>query len=385
MTPIPYGKQEITEDDIAVMVRALKSDYLTQGPMVGEFETAFAHRVGAQYAVAVNNATAALHLCAMALGVKPGQRVLCTPNTFIASSNAILYCGGTVEFVDIDNENFCIDLKLLEAKLSKAPRGTYAGVVSVDFAGYPVDLVELRKIADKHGIWIIEDACHAPGAEFRDSSGKWWFSGSGDHADLSVFSFHPVKHIATGEGGMITTNSKAHYEKLKLLRSHGITREQNEMTKPSEGGWYYQMIELGMNFRMPDLLCALGNSQLKRLTPNLERRREIADRYTRGLAGLPLKTPKVSENAKHAYHLYVIRTEKRKALYDYLKTKEIFAQVHYIPVHQQPYYEKTFGKVEMPVCEKYYAEALSLPMYHALTNEQQDRVISEVRNFFEKR
>ncbi len=378
---IPYGRQHITEEDIQAVAQALRGDFLTQGPIVAEFEKSFADFIGAKYAIAVNNATAGLHLCAMALKVKPGQKVLCTPNTFVASSNCILYCGGDVEFIDIDAETLCLDLKLLEKKLQTAPKGTYAGVVAVDFAGYPMDFKTLREITNRHGLWVIEDACHAPGAEFQDANGKWHRSGNGQFADLSTFSFHPVKHIATGEGGMITTNSKELADQIRLLRTHGITKDPKEMHKP-DGGWHLEMQQLGMNYRIPDILCALGLSQLKRIDGNIQLRRQMAGRYHVGLQGLPLKTPAAPANIKHAYHLYVIQTDRRKELYDYLKSKDIHCQVHYIPIYQQPYYIERYGRMSLPVMEKYYARCLSLPMYHGMTNQEQDQVIAEIRRFF---
>ncbi len=379
---IPYGKQEITNEDIAAVTAALKGDYLTQGPLVAEFEKAFADFSGAKYAVAVTNATAALHLCALALKVQPGQKVLCTPNTFVASSNSILYCGGDVEFIDIDPDTYCLDLDLLEKKLSSSPAGTYSGVVAVDFAGYPVDFHRLHQVAKKHNLWIIEDACHAPGAEFQDSYSRWQRTGNGDFANFAVYSFHPVKHIATGEGGMIVTNSKELYEKVRILRTHGITKNPDEMSR-NDGGWYMEMQTLGFNYRLPDILCALGLSQLKRIGTNLSRRRELANRYAQNLQGISgLKTPFAPASVKHSYHLYIVQTEKRLELYNYLKTKNILCQVHYIPVYQQPYYQQRYGKMSLPQMEKYYSQALSLPMYHSMTNAEQDRVVAEIRGFF---
>jgi UDP-4-amino-4,6-dideoxy-N-acetyl-beta-L-altrosamine transaminase len=378
---IPYGRQEITNEDIEALIKVLKSDYLTQGPAVAEFEKQFAEFSGAPYAVAVNNATSALHLCALALGVRPGQKILCTPNTFVASSNCILYCGADVEFVDIDPENFCLDLKALAQKLESSPKGTYAGVVAVDFAGYPMDFSILHQLAKKHDLWLIEDACHAPGAEFQDQRGQWHRAGSGEFADLTVFSFHPVKHIATGEGGMITTRSKELFEKLKLLRTHGITKDPAEMSR-NDGGWYMEMQTLGVNYRLPDILCALGVSQLKRIDQNLARRRELASRYQKELQGLPLKTPIVPETVRHSYHLYVIQTEKRKELYDFLKTQGIYCQVHYIPIYQQPYYQSKYGPQKLERTEAYYETCLSLPMYHSMTYQEQDQVITQIRKFF---
>jgi UDP-4-amino-4,6-dideoxy-N-acetyl-beta-L-altrosamine transaminase len=378
---IPYGRQQITEDDIQAVAQALRGDFLTQGPIVAEFEKTFADFVGAQYAIAVNNATSALHLCALAMKVGPGQKVLCTPNTFVASSNCILYCGGDVEFIDIDPQTLCIDLQQLENKLKTSPRGTYAGVVAVDFGGYPLNFKALREITNRHEVWLIEDACHAPGAEFQDEAGQWHRSGNGQFADFATFSFHPVKHLTTGEGGMITTNSKELADKVRTLRTHGITKDPKEMHR-NDGGWYLEMQTLGMNYRIPDILCALGLSQLKRIDANLHSRRRLATRYDEALKGLPLKTQPAPPNVRHAYHLYVIQTEKRKELYDFLKSKDIHCQVHYIPIYSQPYYLEKYGRMSLPAMEKYYSQCLSLPMYHAMTDAEQAFVISQIREFF---
>jgi UDP-4-amino-4,6-dideoxy-N-acetyl-beta-L-altrosamine transaminase len=381
--PIPYGRQEITSEDIAAVTACLQSDFLTQGPAVDAFEKAFSELVSAPHAVAVNNATAALHLCAIALGVKPGQKVLCTPNSFVATSNSILYCGADIEFVDIHPETFCLDLDLLEQKLKTVKPGTYSGVVAVDFAGYPIDFERLSQITKKFRLWLIEDACHAPGAQFLDSKNNWQKSGSGKFADFATFSFHPVKHIATGEGGMITTANKDLFEKVRLLRTHGITKNPSEYEKTNEGGWYYEMQALGFNYRMPDILCALGLSQLKRFSQNLEKRRHLANRYSEGLKGISsLKIPQASASIRHAYHLFVIQTDRRKELYDFLKSKNIFCQIHYLPIYRQPYYEAKYGKVSLNNMDQYYSQALSLPMYHALSDADQDYVIAQIRDFF---
>jgi UDP-4-amino-4,6-dideoxy-N-acetyl-beta-L-altrosamine transaminase len=377
---IPYGRQQITEEDIAAVVAALKSDFLTQGPAVLEFEKNFARYVGAEFAVAVTNGTAALHLSALTLGVKPGQKVLTTPITFVASANCVRYCGGDVEFIDIDPTTYCLDLDKLATHLEKS-KDKYAGIIPVDFAGHPVNLEKLSAIAKRYGMWVLEDACHAPGAEFRNSQGGWIKSGSGHYADLAIFSFHPVKHIACGEGGMITTSDKSLYEKLLLLRSHGITRDPSLMHTSPHGGWYYEQVELGYNYRISDVLCALGSSQLKRADAGLERRREIATRYSQQLANLPLKLPICSE--KHAYHLYVVRSERRLELYQFLKDNSVHCQIHYIPVHQQPYYLERYGKKSLPVAENFYQECLSLPMFPSLTLEQQDKVIRLLKEFHE--
>ncbi len=381
MKPISYGKQNITEEDIKSVVEVLKSDFLTQGPKIKEFEDTFANYVGVKYAVAVSNGTTALHLCNTVLKTKKGDKVITTPITFVASANSVLYCGGEVDFVDINEETYLIDLDKLEVKLEKSPKGTYKGIIPVDFAGYLIHAKQLRKIADKFGLWIIEDACHAPGAYFIDSENIKQKSGNGNFSDLSIFSFHPVKHIATGEGGMITTNNKGLYEKLLLYRTHGITKDEN-LLKENHGGWYYEMQELGCNYRLSDINAALGVSQLKRAEDGIKRRNEIAKKYNKAFKNTSIKTPYVDANYYHAYHLYVIQTEKRKELYDFLRTQNIFTQVHYIPVHLQPYY-KQFGwkKGDFPVAEAYYEKALSLPMFPTLTDEEQNFVIEKIIEF----
>jgi UDP-4-amino-4,6-dideoxy-N-acetyl-beta-L-altrosamine transaminase len=405
--PIPYGKQHITQEDIEAVIETLQSDYLTQGPKVAEFEQKFADYIGCTYAVAVANGTAALHLCAMALEVKEGTRVITTPITFVASANCVRYCGGTVEFADIDPATGLLDINKVKVMLESKPKGYYSGIIPVDFAGMSVNLEEYRKLADEWGLWIIEDACHAPGGFFEDSKGKRQYCGNGAYADMAIFSFHPVKHIATGEGGMITTNSKALYEKLLLLRTHGITRSQdlfqnpvnialgnytassNEANKSSYPGWYMEMQTLGYNYRMPDMLTALGISQLKRADEGVKRRREIAEAYDNAFAGVdairilnPEAYAKSGADVGHAYHLYVIQVADRKGLYDYLKANNIYAQIHYIPAHLMPAYQALGWKVgDMPNAEAYYSKCISLPMYPSLSIEEQDYVIANVLDF----
>jgi UDP-4-amino-4,6-dideoxy-N-acetyl-beta-L-altrosamine transaminase len=378
--PIAYGRQHITEADVQAVVDTLHSDYLTQGPKVGEFEEKFAAYIGAKYAVAVSNGTAALHLCALALGVRPGQRVITTPITFAASANCVRYCGGEVHFADIDPATALIDLKAVRQLLESHPKGYFHGLIPVDFAGLPVNLEEARKLADEFELWIIEDSCHAPGGFFTDSKGQQQRCGNGQFADLAIFSFHPVKHIATGEGGMITTNRQDLYQELLKLRTHGITKDPAQMHR-NDGGWYMEMQELGYNYRMPDMLCALGTSQLSRADEGLARRRELAARYDAAFAAMPAVRPLVGASG-HAYHLYVIQVEDRKGLYDYLRTKEIFAQVHYIPVHTMPYYQDLGWKSgAFPLAETYYAHCLSIPLFPSLTNEEQEYVIDCIQAF----
>lgn len=394
MKPIPYGKQHITAQDLEAVVETLQSDYLTQGPKIKEFEVEFAQYVQSKYAVAVANGTAALHLCALALGIKNGQKVITTPITFAATANCIRYCGGEVVFADIDPSTYLLDINAVKKLLAGSPKGTYQGIMPVDFAGKPVDLESFRKLADEYGLWIIEDACHAPGAYFFDGKGNKQFSGSGAFADLSIFSFHPVKHIAAGEGGMITTNDAGLYEKLLLLRTHGITREASHFQNSVEfatGGyaadsypaWYMEMQELGYNYRLTDFQAALGLSQLKRADEGLAKRKSIAKKYDEAFANNPRIKSSLEElkpsDSGHAYHLYIIRVDDRLGLYNHLRKHNIFAQIHYIPCHLMPYY-RSFGWKEgdLPHAEHYYKRCLSLPMYPTLTSAEQDYVIQTI-------
>ncbi|WP_375433715.1 UDP-4-amino-4,6-dideoxy-N-acetyl-beta-L-altrosamine transaminase [uncultured Hymenobacter sp.] len=380
MPPIPYGRQHITEEDIQAVTEALRSDFLTQGPRVIEFEEKFAAYVGARYAVAVSNGTAALHLCTLALHVQPGQRVITSPITFVASANCVRYCGGEVHFADIDPTTALIDLKAVRTLLEAHPQGYFHGLIPVDFAGLPVDMEEARRLADEFDLWIIEDACHAPGGFFTDSQNQRQQCGNGQFADLAIFSFHPVKHIATGEGGMVTTNREDLYQELLKLRTHGITKDPAQMQR-HDGGWYMEMQELGYNYRMPDMLCALGISQLRHADEGLARRQQLAARYDAAFADLPGVRP-LAAAAGHAYHLYVIQIEDRKGLYDFLREQQIYAQVHYIPVHTMPYYQELGWKTgDFPRAEQYYAHCLSIPMFPSLTDEQQDYVVACIRKF----
>lgn len=383
MNPIPYGRQHITEEDIKAVVDVLRSTHLTQGPKIGEFEKVFAEYVGAKYAVAVSNGTAALHLCALALNVKPGDRVITTPITFVASANCIRYCGGEVVFADIDPETFLLDIEKVKNLLDSAPPNTFKGIIPVDFAGYPVNLEAYRQLADEYGLWIVEDACHSPGGHFCDSKGEKQPCGNGRFADLSVFSFHPVKHIAAGEGGMITTNNEKLYNKLRNFRTHGIQQDYSKL-KENHGPWYYEMQELGFNYRLTDIQAALALSQLKRARKNLEKRHQIAKKYDDVFKEVHLKTPKIVDNVFHAYHLYVIRTVKRDDLIRYLRQLQIIAQVHYIPVHYQPYYrDQGWKKGDLPVAENYYRQCLSIPLYPTLTDDEQAYVIQKILDFLD--
>ncbi len=380
---IPYGKQHISQADIDAVVSTLQSDYLTQGPRVQEFEEKFAQYIGSKYAVAVANGTAALHLCALALNVTENTNVITTPITFSASANCIKYCGGNVFFADIDADTFLIDIKKLKALIQSKPKGFFKGIVPVDFAGNAVNLEAIKAIAAEHNLWIIEDACHAPGGYFIDSNNTKQNCGNGVFADLAIFSFHPVKHIACGEGGMITTNDEALYNRLLKLRTHGITKNPALMHE-NHGGWYMEMQELGYNYRIPDMLCALGISQLHRANEGLQRRKEIAKVYDEAFANNPnIALPKYDEG--HAFHLYVIQIEDRLGLYNYLKENKIYAQVHYIPVHTMPYYKSLgFKQGDFPIAEAYYSKCLSLPMYPTLTVQEQQYVIDCINKFLSK-
>lgn len=398
--PIPYGKQNITAEDIKAVTDVLQSDFLTQGPKIEEFEKAFSEYIGCKYAVAVANGTAALHLCALALNVKEGDKVITTPITFAASANCVRYCGGEIIFADIDPESYLIDTDNIKKILEREPKGSVKGIIPVDFAGRPVNLEEIKKLADEYGLWIIEDACHAPGGYFTDSKGVQQKCGNGNFAELAIFSFHPVKHIACGEGGMITTNNEELYKKLLVLRTHGITRDKSVFTNSKEiacgflnneesavdyPGWYMEMQELGYNYRLTDFQAALGTSQLKRADEGLARRGDIASNYYDAFKNSEFIKGQSGVVEGHGYHLYVIEVKNRLGLYNYLREKNIFAQIHYIPAHMMPYYQKFGWKPgDMPDAENYYSMCLSLPMYPTLTNEEQEYVIKCIKDFFNK-
>tara|TARA_R110001599_G_scaffold191782_1_gene386811 strand:- start:19323 stop:20528 length:1206 start_codon:yes stop_codon:yes gene_type:complete len=396
---IPYGRQNITEEDIQAVVAVLKSDYLTQGPQIATFEAAFASYLGSKYAVAVANGTAALHLCTLALGVKEGDKVITTPITFAASANCVRYCGGEVVFSDIDPETYLLDLEKVRSLLEASPKGTYQGIILVDFAGRANDLEAFRQLADEFELWIIEDACHAPGGYFVDSKNGQQNCGNGNFADLAIFSFHPVKHIAAGEGGMITTNDKALYDKLLMLRTHGITKDTSQFQNSIELAvgatqypipntqyplWYMEMQTLGYNYRLTDFQAALGLSQLKRADSGLERRKEIAGVYFEAFKDKTFIKGQSGVVEGHAYHLYVIEVEDRLGLYNHLRTRGIFAQIHYIPCHLMPYYQQYGWKEgDMPFSEAYYSKCISLPMYPTLSGSELEFVIETIFNFHE--
>ncbi|MCW2120271.1 UDP-4-amino-4,6-dideoxy-N-acetyl-beta-L-altrosamine transaminase [Flavobacterium sp. 7A] len=392
MKNIPYGRQNITPEDIDAVIETLKSDYLTQGPKILEFEKAFANYIGSEYAVAVANGTAALHLCTLALDVKKEQKVITTPITFAASANCVRYCDGEVVFADIDPETYLIDYNAVEKLLKASPKGTYSGIIPVDFAGRAVDLEKFRALADEYNLWIIEDSCHSPGGFFVDSKGKEQNCGNGNFADLAIFSFHPVKHIASGEGGMVTTNDEALYHKLLQLRTHGIVKSEDAFTNSIEfaGGdtqyplWYMEMQDLGFNYRLTDFQAALGLSQLSRADQGLARRRDIAATYLEAFKNQSFVKGQSGVIEGHAYHLYILEVENRLGLYNHLRTKNIFAQIHYIPCHLMPYYRQ-FGWKEgdMPNAENYYKHCISLPMYPTLTAEEQQFVITSIHEFYD--
>lgn len=391
MIPIPYGRQHITQADLDAVVETLKSDYLTQGPKIKEFEDAFAAYVDSKYAVAVSNGTAALHLCALALNVSPGDKVITTPITFAASANCVRYCGGEVVFGDIDPETYLLDIESVKQILKQAPRGTFKGIIPVDFAGRAINLEEFRELADEYGLWLIEDACHAPGGYFTDSQNQKQFCGNGKFADLAIFSFHPVKHIACGEGGMITTNDESLFKKLLQLRTHGILKDEEHYINSIEfaGGkesyppWYMEMQTLGYNYRLTDFQAALGTSQLERADGGLLRRKSIATKYFDAFRDQTYILGQSGIVKGHAYHLYIIEVEDRLGLYNFLRENKIFAQIHYIPCHLMPYYRE-FGWKEddRPNSEIYYKHCISLPMYPTLSDEEQLMVIDKIKEYY---
>ena len=382
INPIPYGKQEINDQDIASVVDVLKSDFLTQGPRVEKFEKDFAKYIGSKYAVAVSNGTAALHLSALSLGVKNGSKVITSPISFSSTANSIEFCGGEIDFCDIDPNSLCLDIDLVRNKLEKFPKGTYNGIIPVDFAGYPVNMEPYKELADEYGLWILEDSCHAPGGYFLDKKGKKQNCGNGRFSDASIFSFHPVKHIACGEGGMVTTNNFEIYEKLKLYRSHGITKDPKKLSK-NDGGWYYEMKVLGYNYRLSDLQCALGISQLKRANSNIIKRREISKIYNSAFKDLPIGIPTANFNEGHAFHLFVITCNERDQLYEFLKRKRILTQIHYIPIYKMPYYKNKYGFQKYENAELYYSRCLSLPIFPTLKDEDLEYIINSVKEFYE--
>ena len=382
MNKIPYGRQNITDEDVDSVVKVLKSDWLTQGPKVKEFEDAFSNYIGSRFAVAVSNGTASLHLSVLSLNLKPGDKVITTPNTFVASANCVKYCGGEIVFSDIDPDTYLLDIEKVRKLLETSPKGTYKGIIPVDFAGRANDLEKFRCLADEYGLWILQDSCHSPGGYFKDSKGENQNCGNGKFAELAIFSFHPVKHIAAGEGGMITTNNEELYKSLLMLRTHGIQQDQEKLIN-NHGCWYYEMQELGYNYRLTDFQAALGLSQLKRASSGIIRRKEIANNYYNAFHNSEFIKGQSGIIDGHAYHLYVIEVENRNGLINYLRDLNIFAQVHYIPTHLMPYYQNLGSKKgDFPNAEKYYKHCLSLPMYPRLTKNEQIFVIDSIFNFY---
>ncbi|HEY9688080.1 MAG TPA: UDP-4-amino-4,6-dideoxy-N-acetyl-beta-L-altrosamine transaminase [Coleofasciculaceae cyanobacterium] len=377
---IPYGKQNINEADIQAVVDVLRSDFITQGPAIERFEKALADYCGVQYAIAVNSATAALHIACLAAGLKPGDRLWTTPITFVASANCGLYCGADVDFVDINPQTYNMSVEALAQKLETADKEGKLPriVIPVHLAGQSCEMAEIRALSKRYGFQVIEDASHAVGGRYRNHP-----VGGCEFSEMAVFSFHPVKIITTGEGGVVLTNREDLYQKLIRVRSHGITRDPKWMTKPSEGSWYYQQLELGFNYRMTDIQAALGHSQMSRLDAFVAKRHALVERYNQKLAALPVTLPFQHPDSWSAYHLYIIRLQTGKLkqshaeIFEGLRQAGIGVNLHYIPVHLQPYYQQLgFRAGDFPEAEKYYREAISLPLYPDLTETQQDMVVS---------
>jgi UDP-4-amino-4,6-dideoxy-N-acetyl-beta-L-altrosamine transaminase len=377
---IPYGRQAISDNDIQAVVDVLRSDFLTQGPTVPAFEDAVARFCGVKHAVAVNSATSALHLACLALGIGPGDLLWTSPITFSASSNCALYCGADVDFVDIDRRSYNLSVDRLAEKLATAEAsGRLPKVlVAVHLCGEPCDMAGIRALSERYGFNVIEDASHAIGGKYQDET-----IGSCRYSDITVFSFHPVKIITTGEGGMLTTHDARLARRMQLFRSHGITRDPSEMTHAPDGPWYYEQIELGYNYRLTDLHAALGLSQMQRLTEFVATRHEMARRYDRSLAALPLTTPWRDPSNYSGMHLYVIRLDlsrirrSRLEVFNSMRASGIGVNLHYIPVYRHPYYQRMgFEPQGWPQAEAYYSEAISLPIYIGLTQSEQDRVVA---------
>lgn len=380
---IRYGQQDITQADIDAVVAVMRSDNLTQGPAIARFEQSVLAHCGAKHAVAVCNATAALHIACLALGLGPDDWLWTSPNTFVASANCGLYCGAQVDFVDIDPVTYNLCPQALERKLLQAEQEGRLPkiVVPVHFSGQPCDMRAIHALSLRFGFRIIEDASHAIGGRYLDEP-----IGNCRYSDITVFSFHPVKVITTGEGGMAVTNDDELAHSLGLLRSHGITRDPELMTQPMDGAWYYQQVTLGFNYRMTDLQAALGASQMQRLEHYVARRHQLARRYDELLADLPLTLPWQHPDGYSGLHLYVVRLQLNKIgrshreVFEQLRSKEIMVNLHYIPVHTQPYYQQMgFKAGDFPEAERYYAEAISIPMFPTLTEAQQDEVVAALR------
>ena len=376
---IYYGRQSINDSDIESVVKILKSDFLTQGPTIERFEKCVAEYCGAKYAVAVTNATSALHIACLAAGLGTGDSLWTSPITFTASANCGRYCGADIEFVDIDENTYNMSVQALEEKLQVSEKLPKV-IVPVHLAGQSCDMKKIFELAKKYNFTILEDASHAVGADYLSFK-----VGACKYSDMAVFSFHPVKIITTGEGGMILTNRKDLYEKLLLYRSHCITRNPALMTHDSDGSWYYQQIDLGFNYRMTDIQAALGLSQMQRLDKFIEKRRKLAVRYDEKLKNLPLKIPYVAQDTNPSWHLYIVRvnfdkvTKTKQQIFDEMKARGITLNLHYIPVHTQPYYEKLgHHPEECPNSLEYYRDAMTLPLYYDLTESQQDFIVKSL-------
>ncbi len=385
---IPYGRQDITPADIAAVVDVLQSDWLTQGPMVPRFEQAVIEKTGADYAVAVNSATSALHLACLALDLGPGDWLWTSPNTFVASANCGLYCGAKVDFVDIDPRTYNMSVEALAEKLEQAERlGTLPKiVVPVHFAGQSCDMASIRSLSQRYGFKIIEDASHAIGAKYLNQP-----VGSCKYSDITVFSFHPVKIITTGEGGMALTNDPEWANRMQMLRSHGITRDQKQMQNESVGSWYYEQLQLGFNYRMTDIQAALGLSQLSRLEPFIQRRQYLASIYNAALINLPIILPFQQHDSCSAFHLYVIQIDPlqssrdRATVFESLRQVGVGVNIHYIPVHTQPYYQRLgFQTGQFIEAERYYAHAITLPLFYGLDESLQSDTIGHLCKALER-
>ncbi len=377
---IPYGRQHLDEDDVKAVVETLTSNWLTQGPAIPKFETALADYCGANFGIAVNSATSALHIACLALGVSEGDRVWTSPNSFVASSNCALYCGAKVDFVDIDlhTGNMCVDALRNKLALAESTNALPKVIIPVHFAGQPCDMKEIRALSKQYGFFVIEDASHAVGAKYREK-----FVGSCEFSDICVFSFHPVKIITTMEGGMALTNNSEWAEKMRMLRSHGITNDPEKMTEDSHGPWYYQQITLGFNYRMTDVEAALGLSQLSKLETFLEKRNVLANYYDKLFSDYSGITP-LQQNSKiySSYHLYVVRidsltNQQHATLVANLRESGVFAHVHYIPIHMQPFYISLGFKIgDFPNAEKYYQQAVTLPLFPDLKEDEVEHIVA---------
>jgi len=379
---IPYGKQDIVQSDIDAVIKTLSSDFLTQGEMVPLFEEEVCNYTGVKYSIAVNSATSALHLACLSLGLEKDDWLWTSPNTFVASANCGLYCGAKVDFVDIDQKTYNLSTELLEEKLIQAEKDGKLPkiIIPVHFAGQSCEMESIFKLSQKYGFKIIEDASHAIGGKYQNHP-----IGSGKYSDIIIFSFHPVKIITTGEGGMAVTNSKKLADKMLLLRSHGITRNLELINKKTDEQWYYQQIDLGFNYRMTDIQAALGISQIQRLDEYIFKRSKIIKKYNQELKDYPLVLPYQHQDTSSAYHLYVIKISKyspltRRQLFDKLIDKNIGANVHYIPIHTQPYYQRMgFKQGDFPNAEDYYQHSISLPVFPTLTDDEQNYIIDTLK------